>query len=209
MQRRIPLINKMKVGSNQKVISRKDDPNKYKYRFIEEGADIYVSKKKADSFAWVLFPQDKLVNYFKIKKFTHGSEFKVLYDYKDFLKKFEKLKALLKENGMYAVYLETQGMWNLEGGHCIDYQWTDTKEYIKEHEGIDITTDYRTMIYLDDVELGWAATKVGNGKLYAGYTLRKEDKKIFYESLSQIFDKDVILPKSFSQRIIFKLKKLS
>lgn len=198
-----------KSGSNQKVISRKDDPNKYKYRFIEEGADIYVSKKKANGFAWTIFPQDKLVNYFKIQKFIYGSEFKVLYDYKDFLKKFEKLKVLLKENGMFSVYLESQGRWDLEGGHCVDYQWSDTKEYLKEHEGLDITTDYRTMLYFDDIELGYASTKIGNGKLYVGYTLRKEDKKIFYESLSQIFGKEVILPKTLSQKIVFKLKKLS
>jgi hypothetical protein len=198
MQRRTHLTNHLKLGGNQKVPTRSDDANKYKYHFIEEDDTIYVSKKRTNGFAWVKFPQNKLVNYFKIQKFVHGSEYdsKIVFDYRDFLK-----------HGMYAVYLEDQGQWNLDGGHWVDYAWTDVKNYLKKFEGIDFPNDYRTGLYLDDVELYWGATSK-NGKLEVSYTLKNEDKPIFYELITQVFGKDVDLPKTFNKRITFKLKKL-
>lgn len=206
MQRRAHMPSQVKLGSNQKEPTRQDDPNKYKYWFTRQGNEIYVSKKKGKSFAWVRYPQE-LTNYFKIKKFIYGDDFKILYDYKDFLKKFQKLKKLLKANDMYAIYLDNQGQWSLDGTHWVDYQWEDVKEYLKKREGIDFTTDYKTIIYLDDVELLWAASKIKKGKLEVSYTLRKEDKVLFYELITQVFGKDVTLPKAFSQKIVFKLKK--
>lgn len=79
---------------------------------------------------------------------------------------------------MYAVYLDDPGQWNLDGGHWVDYTWTDVKNYLKKNEGIDFPNDYHTELYLDDAELYWCATSK-NGKLEVSYTLKNEDKPIF------------------------------
>jgi hypothetical protein len=165
----------------QNPVTRKDLANKYKYQFIEEDGITYISKKKLDKFVWVKFPKEKLVNAFKIEKFIYGADYdsKILYDYKDFLKKFEKLKELLRANEMYAVYLENQGQWSLNGVHYVEKQWNDTKKYLKKVEGMNMTS--RTGLYTDDVELQWASSKVRKGKLDVSYTLRPQDKKLFYE----------------------------
>ena len=197
-------------GGLNNPVTRKDNPSKYKYQFIEENGATYISKKKQDKFAWVKFPKEKLVNAFKIEKFIYGADYdsKVLYDYKDFLKKFEKLKKLLRANGMYAVYLENQGQWSLNGVHYVEYQWADTKKYLKKVEGINMTKDRRTGLYTDDVELQWASSKIRKGELDVSYTLNPEDKELFYELITQVFGRTVTLPKDFNTRISFKLKRL-
>lgn len=183
-------------------VTRKDSANKYKYQFIEEDGITYVSKMKVDKFAWVRFPSDRLVNLFKIDKFVYGDKYesKMRYDHTEFLHKFKKLKRILKSKGMYAVYIENQGQYSLNGVHHTDKAFNEVKKYLREVEGV--KSNRVSFIWFSDVELKWACDS--NGELNAAHQISDKDKDEFYAILRSVFTK-VTLPKDNGIRITFKL----